>query len=562
MTDSFQPPFAWQGLALASQITGLRKAVWTWVQDAGLPEEVVEAIALATYEALANVVEHAYADGVVGQLGLRIDVTEEGLAVVVTDHGRWRTPSRDPGHRGRGLLLMERLAAQVKVSSAEDGTTVRMRWPVRHNPAGRDDEPDECGHDQVRSQVDAMANEDVEDRLRGIEAVTDATLARLDSEALLQEMLERIRDLLRVDTATVLLYDAGAEQLIATAAAGIEDEVRQGVHVPLGGGFAGRVAAQQQPLVMDRVDETTVLNPLLWEKGLRVLLGVPMLAGGTLVGVLHVGSRDDARRFTDQDVSVLQVAADRLALTVQVEMSITERAAAAALQRSLLPARLPAMPGLDLAARYVPGAQLRVGGDWYDVFTLPGGRVGIVIGDVSGHGLAAAVIMGRLRSALRAYALDNESPAVVLAKLDRKANHFEAGTMATVAYGVIDPVDHRLTLSLAGHLPPLLALPGQPSVFLDAKPDPPVGFDLRSRPRRCYTLDLTPGSLLCFYTDGLIERRDEPIDVGLERLRDLISAGPAEAICTRILKTFVGAQAMADDVAVLIMRYTGPSSVT
>jgi putative methionine-R-sulfoxide reductase with GAF domain len=282
------------------------------------------------------------------------------------------------------------------------------------------------------AELATPGDEKPEERLRGVESITDAALALLDVETMSQEMLARIRELLGVDTATVLQYDVAAEQLLATAATGIEEEVRQGVRIPFGRGFAGTIAARRQPMFVDHVDETTVLNPLLWETGLRTLLGVPMLAGGRLIGVLHVGSREQ-RSFTEHDVKLLQLAADRLAFATQAQTPRAERAAAAVLQRSLVPGKLPVVPGFDFAARYVPSATFGVGGDWYDVFPLPGNRVGVVIGDVSGHGLASAVVMGRLRSALRAYALDNDSPSVVLDKLDRKANHFEAGAMATVA---------------------------------------------------------------------------------------------------------------------------------
>src|SRR5206468_3932527 len=138
--------------------------------------------------------------------------------------------------------------------------------------------------------------------------------------------------------------------------------------------------------------------------------------------------------------------------------------------------------------------------------------------DVAGHGFPAAVVMGRLRSALRAYALDNEAPDVVMDKLDRKASHFEAGVMATVAYAVVEPAAGRVTLCLAGHLRPVLAVPGQPSVFVDAVVDPPIGFSLRGRKRRSHTFEIPAGATVCFYTDGLVERRDRPIDVGLDYL--------------------------------------------
>jgi hypothetical protein len=244
-----------------------------------------------------------------------------------------------------------------------------------------------------------------EDRLRRVHSLTDAALSRLSLEDLLVELLDRIRELLGTDTATVLLHDPAAGELYATAAVGLEEEVRQGVRIPLGEGFAGRIAAGLRPVEVHLIDPTTVVNPLLWEKNLKALLGVPMLVAGDLVGVLHVGTFTP-RRFTEEDTGLLQVAADRIALAVRAEASVTDRAAAAALQRSLLPAVLPAVPGLEFAARYVPGAASGVGGDWYDVFELPGDRLGVVIGDVAGHGLAAAVVMGRLRSALRAYALD------------------------------------------------------------------------------------------------------------------------------------------------------------
>ncbi|HEY0807396.1 MAG TPA: GAF domain-containing protein, partial [Pseudonocardiaceae bacterium] len=224
---------------------------------------------------------------------------------------------------------------------------------------------------------------DAADRLRRIEAVTDSALAELNTEKLLGELLLRVRELLGVDTATVLLLDASARQLVATAAVGIEQEVRQGVRIPVGRGFAGRVAAERQPVIVDHVDDSTVVNPLLWERGLRVMLGVPLLAEGSLIGVLHVGSVTQ-QRFTDDDIHLLQMVADRIALAVRTQVSMVERAAAAALQRSLLPSVLPSLPGLEFAARYVPGSDTGVAGDWYDVFTLPGDRVGVVMGDVVG----------------------------------------------------------------------------------------------------------------------------------------------------------------------------------
>jgi serine phosphatase RsbU (regulator of sigma subunit) len=202
----------------------------------------------------------------------------------------------------------------------------------------------------------------------------------------------------------------------------------------------------------------------------------------------------------------------------------------------------------------VPGAETGIGGDWYDLFTLPGDRLGVVMGDVSGHGLDAAVIMGRLRSALRAYALDCESPAEVLAKLDRKANHFEHGAMATVAYGIIGPDREALTLSLAGHLPPVLAVPGEAGLLVDAPPDPPIGLTIGAPDRRTTVVAMPEGAVLALYTDGLVERRDRPVDVGMAQLAATVRAGEPDRVCAQIMAAMIGNRAAQDDVALLTIR--------
>jgi phosphoserine phosphatase RsbU/P len=399
------------------------------------------------------------------------------------------------------------------------------------------------------------------DRLRGIESVTDAALSRLDEYALLSALVERVKEVLGADTAAVLLLDQSARQLVATAASGIEEEVRQGVRVPLGTGFAGRVAASREPVILTRVDHTTVRNPLLVDRGIRSLLGVPLLVGGRVIGVLHVGSLS-GRPFEQQDVELLQLAADRAALAVQSLMSQDDALAAIALQRSLLPTALPAVPGLGLAARYVTGSGA-VGGDWYDVFVLPDGKLGVVVGDVAGSGLEAAVIMGRMRSALRAYVLETPDPATALRMLDRKIQYFEPNAMATVLYGLYTPGTGDFTVSSAGHLPPALAAPGGQAGLLPLRPDPPIGT--ADEPQRgSATFFIPPGALLCCYTDGLVERRGQVLDQGMDTLAatlgKLVAAGPgtateliAEDACAEIMRVLVGSTPAQDDVAVLVL---------
>jgi serine phosphatase RsbU (regulator of sigma subunit)/anti-sigma regulatory factor (Ser/Thr protein kinase) len=389
-------------------------------------------------------------------------------------------------------------------------------------------------------------------RLRRIESVTDAALAHLDVEGLLTELLDRVRELLQVDTATVLLLDASCQELVATAAKGIEATVRQGIRVPMGKGFAGRVASEMRPVVIENVDHTNVLYSLLLEHGICSLLGVPMLSSGTVIGVLHVGTFAP-RRFTDEDIRLLQIAAERIALATQTRRAEVERAAAAVFQRSLLPGQLPVVPGLELAARYVPAEDGGVGGDWYDVFTLPSGRLCIVIGDVVGRGLVAADVMGRMRNALRAYAMLGGDPAEVLSRLDQHVQHFEPEMMATVLLTMFEPSFERLYLSSAGHPPPVLALPDQLTALLEVPSDHPVGVRGGLR-RRTTTVNLPPGALLCFYTDGLVESPSSSLDVGLERLCESVQAGPVDSLCRQVMARLVGDDVPGDDIAVLAVR--------
>jgi len=397
--------------------------------------------------------------------------------------------------------------------------------------------------------VDSMRSDE---RLRRLEAVTDATLSRLDASDLLDELLERVRDLLGADTAAILLLDPLSGQLVATAAKGLEEEVRRGVRIAIGRGFAGRVAQTRKPLILPTVTPQDVVNPILLDMGICSLLGVPILAAGEVIGVLHIGSLRP-REFTADDVQLLELAADRAGTAGQIRNQKLEQATALALQRSLLPITLPRLPGVDLAARYVPGHAFGIGGDWYDVFTLPSGWLGVVIGDVAGHGLASAVVMGRVRSALRAYALITDDPAEALTLLDRKVRHFEAGSLTTAMYALIAPDRSTAHISTAGHLPPVLAVPGAAPRVLELPADPPLGIDITRRGRHTTAVELPPGAVLVLYTDGLVERRGELIDVGIERLAQAISPSPAEQICEKVMTT-VGLDEPTDDVALLVVR--------
>ena len=393
------------------------------------------------------------------------------------------------------------------------------------------------------------------EQLRRIQSVTDASLAHLEIDELLDTLLERVREILGVDTAAILLIDRSSKEMVATAAKGIEEEVRSGIRIPIGQGFAGRVAAERRAVILENVDHTNVRNPILVDVGIRSLLGVPLIADGDTIGVLHVGTLG-SRSFSDHDAELLQLVADRAALAINAGLLKQDRTVATALQRSLLP-RLPEIGGLEIAARYLPGHDRLVGGDWYDVFELPSGHVGAAIGDVVGHGLRSATVMGRIRNALRAYALDSDDPAAVLTRLDDMVCHFEPDEMATVLYAVFDPDRRRMTVSVAGHPLPLMTSPTADAHLVDAPADPPIG-SAAAAPRRATEVPVSEGATIYLFTDGVVERRGEHIEVGLERLRETAIPGPPHRGCTRIVSQLLAGAQPDDDAAVLAVHIRAP----
>jgi phosphoserine phosphatase RsbU/P len=404
----------------------------------------------------------------------------------------------------------------------------------------------------IASPADPLEDEAAREHLANLQALTDSTLAQLDVDELLRELLNRVRQILDVDTAAVLTLDRQSSELVARVACGIEEEVRQGVRVTLGAGFAGRIAATRAPVRLDRVDSTTVTNPILWEKGIKAMLGVPLQTSAGLIGVLHVG-RLDNRPFTDREVELLQVVSDRVAGAVQARQLAIERAATNLLERSLLPGKLPVCDGLSFATRFAAAEQHTVGGDWYDLYVLPSGQLWITVGDVAGHGLDAAVTMGRIRSALRAYTMLDLPPERVLDLVDRKVRHFEIGTIVTVLCAVLDPPFDIMRVAVAGHLPPIIARPGRDVEVVDVITSPPVGAP-RSPERRAMTVDVAHGSVVAFYTDGLIERRGESLDVGLERLRQAVELGSPDAVARSVMQRLIGSTSPRDDVALVVLH--------
>ena len=233
-----------------------------------------------------------------------------------------------------------------------------------------------------------------------------------------------------------------------------------------------------------------------------------------------------------------------------------QRSAADLLQQSLLPTHLPAGPGASLAARSVPGVHgQHVGGDWYDVFDLPTGEVCLVVGDVVGHDLPAATIMGQLRNTLRAYALEDSDPASVLRRVNRAAFLLDASDLTTCACAIFDPATRNVRWASAGHLPPLKTSAAGVGRLLRGESGPPVGV-LPEADFPLHQTVLEPGASLLFYSDGLVERRGRALDSGLETLESLSMphADPSELV-DKLLATFHSEDAEhTDDVTLLLLQ--------
>ncbi|MBO0776382.1 MAG: SpoIIE family protein phosphatase, partial [Actinobacteria bacterium] len=247
----------------------------------------------------------------------------------------------------------------------------------------------------------------------------------------------------------------------------------------------------------------------------RSWVGLPLLAAGTTLGALRF-SFSRPRRITEEERVFLEALAGQCALAVErAEMYEREHTTAETLQRSLLPDKLPVVPGLELDALYKPVTRnMEIGGDWYDVFRLPDRRLAVTVGDVMGKGLQAAAGMGRVRNALRALALTDPRPAAVLAGLDRLFSATELEEqVTTVSYLVIDPETGEGQAGNAGHLPTLLITPGAMPVLDEAEAGTPLGWP---SPRRQHAFRLPPGSTAVFYSDGLVETRVRGLNPGLD----------------------------------------------
>ena len=376
---------------------------------------------------------------------------------------------------------------------------------------------------------------------------TDIHERRAMEEAL-RESEASFRDL--ADTAPAMMWTTDEDGLVTFVNEGwmrftgtrLEDEL--GASWPLG-------VHPDDVAVMLRTWDEARIERRSWEREYRLLhqsgeyrwvvdRGVPRYEGGRYAG--YVGTAIDIHERKTMEGRLLEV--------YQREHKIAET-----LQRSLLPERLPQIEGVQLAARYLPGARgAAIGGDWYDVLERPDGRVALVVGDVVGHGLRAAATMGQLRNAFRAYGLVESSPAEVVARINRLVLSGVDDAMATVVYLVLDRETGEVSFSAAGHPPPLVLTPDGP-IFLEGGRSVPIGATDPAVFREASAV-LPPGSTLLLYTDGLVERRDVGLEERLGQLAEVAGAAgeDLDELCERVIDLLLGDGDPGDDVALLAVR--------
>ncbi|MFJ9027841.1 SpoIIE family protein phosphatase [Streptomyces sp. NPDC102274] len=351
-----------------------------------------------------------------------------------------------------------------------------------------------------------------------------------------------------------------AAELCEVRSGGALSEVLRGVRPVFGDSAAAR-AALPELLGADR----TVPS------GHRAILA-PLRGRRRVIGAAVFLRRPDRAAFEPNDLLVAAQLATHTALGIDKAVLYGREAYIAdELQRTMLPENLPQPTGVRLASRYLPAAETaRVGGDWYDAIPLPGSRVALVVGDVMGHSMTSAAIMGQLRTTAQTLAGLDLPPQEVLHHLDEQAQRLGTDRMATCLYAVYDPVSHRITIANAGHPPPILLHLGGRAEVLRVPPGAPIGVG--GVDFEAVELDAPAGATLLLYTDGLVESRLRDVWTGIEQLRERLAATaqltgpdhspPLEALCDDVLDV-LGPGDRDDDIALLAARFDGiaPSDV-
>ncbi|MGW2379809.1 SpoIIE family protein phosphatase [Streptomyces sp. NPDC001658] len=418
------------------------------------------------------------------------------------------------------------------------------------------------------------------DRLRYLDTATRQIARGMNLDETLRELCRAAVPAF-ADTALVHLYDplpvgddiapvAQVLRLRTTDRGSPPDGTTRGVVHPAPDGLLVKLLRNGRPVFGDLPSVAATAAELLEgadgpravPPGRRLILAPLHGRHHALGGVLLV--RGPGRpEFTGDDLLVASQLATHTALGIDKAMLYAREASVAdTLQRTMLPPSLPEPPGVRLASRYLPSSRTaQVGGDWYDAIPLPGNRVALVIGDVMGHSMTSAAIMGQLRTTVQTLALLDLPPDEVLHHLDEQAGRLGNEHTATCLYAMYNPVLHRLLVSSAGHLPPVLLHPDGHTEVLQVPPGAPIGVGRGGF--ESTEIHAPAGATLLLYTDGLVESRDSDVLTGVERLRARMhaagsgSAPPAlETLCDEALGT-LRSRDRDDDIALLAARFEG-----
>ncbi|MEU6423423.1 GAF domain-containing SpoIIE family protein phosphatase [Streptomyces spiralis] len=379
--------------------------------------------------------------------------------------------------------------------------------------------------EQLRALLSSM------DRLQGLLDAVVAISREVELPAVLHRIVTTAMDLVGARYGALGVLDESGERLEEFVTAGLSEQERDAlaeVGLPRGLGVLGHLIRYPQPLRLDdiRAHPSSAGFPAGHPR-LRTLLGVAISVRGEIYGDLYLSERDDGQPFDVHDENVVVALASAAGIAIErVRLFERIRVGAEQFQRLLLPT-LPDLRPFTAAAIYRPAAEpSQLGGDWYDAIPLPGNVVVVVIGDVVGHDLQAAAAMAATRNMLRALVLDrSQPPGTVLTHLDRSLETIANNRVTTTALARIEPEGPgwRLRWSTAGHVPPLLLTPERRAVYLVGEPGLPLGVDT-GLPRPDHSRFLPADSTVVFFTDGLIENPDRPIDKSLDELADLAVA--------------------------------------
>lgn len=321
--------------------------------------------------------------------------------------------------------------------------------------------------------------------------------------------------------------------------------------------------ADRRPFLLGHLDEQAVASAArhtgkpaqLLTVGVHSFMMAPLIARDLVLGVATFYRTRSGGPFGPDDVTLAGELAARAAISIDnARLYHREHETAVILQRSMLPQHITPPPGVEVAHRYLPASDVNeIGGDWYDVLQLPGGKAALLIGDVMGHGIAAAAVMGRLSASVRALARLDLAPEALMRQLEATLDDLADPMIATFLYAVVDPETGRCRITRAGHPPPAAVDPDGTVRLLDLPPGTPLGVGGTAFSTTDVTL--SPGSLLVMYTDGLVEARGSDIDERLGELTRLLGEHQRslDHLCDSLISHLVPASAD-DDIALLIAR--------